>query len=360
MAIREHFLTPADRELWRKFMPERSSVYGSLGNALIGEKLLNRVARLHVIESEDGWISYPMHLRSLSQLPFTVDISSRWDSGTPEFTGPYTFGEDRMLAQKYPLFRSSLAQREGIVAEFAHLNPWSGAEQVLNDGSSCDRQIIWSDTTLDPEYLRHQHLEHRCRKCLNKAERAGLRTVEISTPEEIREFVRIYQGTMSRNHALESYYFTEEYFTAFREFLPFNSRFTLTIHQNRAIGALFILFDDENVYAYLGGSDAAFHRLSPATFQIWDTISWAHRNCKKRLVLGGGYAANDGIFRFKASFSPLLRSFYVYRKVHRGEDYMRLDQAFRAFHGLGSEQLSYFPSYRYTPQSAIRPTPVRA
>ena len=358
MPIREHFLTPDDQELWRKFMPERSSVYGSLGNALIGEKLLNRVARLHVIESEEGWISYPMYLRSLSQLPFTVDTGSHWDSGTPEFTGPYIFGEGRTLSQRYPEFRKSFAQRKGIVAEFAHLNPWTGAEQILQDSSSFDRQIIWCDTTIDPECLRHNHLEHRCRKSLNKGEKAGLQAVEISGSQEIREFVRIYQGTMSRNNAMESYYFNEEYFTAFRDFLPSNSRFTLTIYQGRAVGALLVLFDDENVYAYLGGSDVSFHHLSPATFQIWDAITWAHRSGKKRVVLGGGYVANDGIFRFKASFSPLLRPFYIYRKIHRRDDYMRLDQAFRTFHQLKNEQVSYFPSYRYTPRSATQPIPV--
>ena len=357
MSLSEYFLTTNDQELWEKYLPARVSVYGSLGYARIGERLLNRIARLHVIESNEGRIAYPMHLRPLSQLPFAAQTEGRWDSQTPEFTGPHVCGQDDKLAQQYMKFRDSLAQREGIVAEFAHLQPWSGAEQLLRDGSSLDRQIIWSDATLAPDFLRRNHLEHRRRKCLSKAEKAGMRVIEAKSPAEIREFVRIYQDTMSRNQAQDNYYFSEEYFMAFRELLPSNSRFTLTIHQNRAIGALFVLIDDDNVYAYLGGSDAAFHHLGPATFQIWESICWAHRNGKKRVVLGGGYVANDGLFKFKVSFSPLLQPFYIYKKVHRPEEYARLEKACRTFHQLGDEDLSYFPSYRYRPRPANQVNP---
>lgn len=357
MSLCEYFLTTNDQKLWDKYMPTRVSVYGGLGYALIGERLLNRIARLHVIESDRGWIAYPMHFRPLSQLPFSAQTKSRWDSATPEFTGPHVFGNDDSLVRQYVKFRDSLAEREGIVAEFAHLQPWSGAEQLLSDGSKLDRQIIWSDTTLDPELLRRHHLEYRRRKCLNKAEKAGMRVIEASSPAEMREFVRIYRDTMSRNQARENYYFGEEYFMAFRELLPHNSRFTLTIHENQTIGALFALMDDDNVYAYLGGSDAAFHHLSPATFQIWELICWAHKNGKRRVVLGGGHVPNDGIFKFKVSFSPLLQPFYTYKKVHQPEEYKRLEQACCTFHRLGNEELSYFPSYRYTPKPNTFTTP---
>lgn len=357
MSLREYLLTTNDQELWEKYLPGRVSVYGSLGYALIGERLLNRITRLHVIESTKGWIAHPMHFRPLSQLPFAAQSEARWDIATPEFTGPLVFGEDETLIRQYMKSRNSLAQREGIVAEFAHLQPWSGAEQLLHDGSSLDRQIIWSDSTLTPEFLRRNHLEHRRRKCLNKAEREGMRVVEVGSPAEIREFVRIYQNTMSRNQAGDNYYFSEEYFLAFLQLLPGNSRFTLTIHQNRVIGALFIMIDDDNVYAYLGGSDSAFHHLNPATFQIWESICWAHRNGKKRVVLGGGHVANDGIFNFKASFSPLLQPFYTYKKVHRPEEYNRLEQACRTFHQLGNQDLSYFPSYRYIPKPSNQANP---
>lgn len=349
MRPREYFLTTADRELWEKFLPVRNSVYGSVGYALVVERLLNHVTRLHVVESDTAWISYPMQLRPISQLPFASKIETRCDIRTPEFTGPHVFGRDDTLVRHYLDFRRALAEREEFVAEFAHLHPWSGGEALLQDGSTLDRHIIWCDATLEPEFLRRNHLEHRRRKCLGKAEREGVSVVEAGSTGEIRDFVRIYQGTMNRNNAQESYYFSEEYFLSFRLLLPSNSRFTLTIFRGQVIGALFVLFDDENVFAYLGGSDASFHHLSPASFQIWESICWAHRTGRKRVILGGGYVANDGIFKFKRSFSPLMRPFYTYRKVHRPKDYVQLETAGRIFYELGNDTVSFFPSYRYTP-----------
>jgi hypothetical protein len=355
--MREHYLTTAEAELWQRYMPERSSVYGSHGYARICERLLDRVARLHVVESEEGWISYPMHLRSLSTLPFVADIGTRWDSASPEFTGPQIFGEGASLMPRYLDARRSLAGREGIVAEFAHLHPWSDGQQLLGDGVRFNREIIWIDTTLDPEFLRRNHLEYRRRKALNKAEREGLKIVEAESPEQMREYVRIYRGTMARNDAKDNYFFTQEYFDAFRELLPSNSRFTLTIYQDRAIGALLVLFDDDTVYAYLGGSDAEYHLLNAATFQIWDAICWAHRSGKKRVILGGGYTPGDGIYNFKVSFSPLLQRFNTYNRVHLPDEYARLEQACRSHYMLGDKPMSYFPAYRYTPTRKLSSPP---
>jgi hypothetical protein len=362
MPIREYLLTTTDQDLWRKYLPERRSVYGSLGNAMICESLLHQQARLHVIESEEGWIANPLQLRPLSQLPFQIETAARWDCASPEYTGPQVFGNDDRLAQIYPEASAALARREGVVAEFAHLHPWSGGEQLRADGSSFNREIIWCDSTVHPENFRRNHLEYRCRKSLNKAERHGLRIVEAESPEDIRQFARIYRETMARNNAEGRSLFPDEYFVAFRRWLPLNSRFTLTVYQDTVIGALFILFDDDDVYAYRGGSDIAFHHLNPATFQIWDAICWAHRTGRKRVILGGGFVPNDGIHHFKSSFSPLRQPFHIYKKVHRLEDYARLEDACRGFYELGDEPISYFPSYRYVRRvariAAKSPTPV--
>ncbi len=347
MTIREHFLTTAEPELWSAYLPGRESAFGSLGYAQIAERFQGRVARLFVVESEHGWVAHPMLLRSISALPFAVSTSAKWDAGTPEYTGPCIFGDAEGLGEDYAQKRSSLASRERIVSEFAHLNPWSGGEELLFDGRVYDREIIWIDTTRDPDFLWQHHLEHRCRKSINRAKREGLSIAQVANEEDIREYVRIYQGTMARAGALPSYSFSYEYFLAIRDKMRDNSRFLLTRCGDIAIGGLLLIFDDHNVYAHLGGSDAAFHNMQPATFQIWEAIQWAYKSGKKRVVLGGGYRPNDGIFQFKASFSPLRQPFYVYKKIHLGDEYERLDRENRSFHQIRDEKIGYFPSYRY-------------
>jgi lipid II:glycine glycyltransferase (peptidoglycan interpeptide bridge formation enzyme) len=237
--------------------------------------------------------------------------------------------------------------REGIVAEFAHLNPWADGKSILQEGAAYDRDIVWVDTTLTPESLWASHIDHACRKNIGKAQRAGLRSVEATSKEDIREFLRIYSSTMARKNALESYRFSLEYFEAFQEKLPEGSRFTLTMAGDHIAGALLVLFDDENAYSYLGGTDAEFHHLRPSNFATWELIQWAHAGGKKRVVLGGGYRPDDGIFRFKATFSNLRQPFHVYKKIHLPDEYSYLEQENRNVNGITESTIPYFPSYRY-------------
>jgi hypothetical protein len=80
---------------------------------------------------------------------------------------------------------------------------------------------------------------------------------------------------------------------------------------------------------------------------IWDTIGWAHDAGKKKFILGGGYKPDDGIFRFKSTFSKLRRPFYVYKRIHLEQDYEALARRGREFNCLDHEPAGYFPSYRF-------------
>jgi hypothetical protein len=78
------------------------------------------------------------------------------------------------------------------------------------------------------------------------------------------------------------------------------------------------------------------------------------------VILGGGYTPEDGIYRFKTSFSPLLQTFNTYNKVHLQDDYARLEAACRSHYSLGDEPMNYFPAYRYTPARAVATPPTDA
>jgi hypothetical protein len=81
---------------------------------------------------------------------------------------------------------------------------------------------------------------------------------------------------------------------------------------------------------------------------------WGQRLGKKRLILGGGYSPNDGIFRFKASFSPQRAKFLVYRRVHLSEKYDALCRSWSSLYGGDAQASAYFPRYRFLPQSEPR------
>jgi lipid II:glycine glycyltransferase (peptidoglycan interpeptide bridge formation enzyme) len=156
---------------------------------------------------------------------------------------------------------------------------------------------------------------------------------------------------MIRNHAAERYHFPLAYFMAFFEHLPHHARFVLASYQDQVIAATLYLHDDICVYSYLGGADHAFQSIRPTNAIIYDTIGWAHRSGKQRLILGGGYQPDDGIFRFKSSFSPLRATFQVYRHIHLPDTYAKLCDAWSTYYNSPLPTNAYFPAYRSMPES---------
>jgi hypothetical protein len=346
--MREHFLTIAEPEAWRKYLPARRSVFGSLGYARICRAFRSVSPRLYVVESAEAAICYPLQFRALADLPFRVDTKAKWDTITPNFTGPLVSGSESDIAAAFPDLRNALFEEECVVAEFAHLHPWSQARALLGEGCDYDRDIVWVDTSLSPEDLWRDHVEHACRKKIKQAERGGVRILTASSDDHIREFYRVYRHTMERNEAEASYYLSYEFFRAFREELPENSRFVLAEYRDRIVGVTLCLHDDNDAFCLFGGADAAFHHVRPTNAVFWDLIRWAHETGKKRLTLGGGYRSNDdGIFRFKAGFSRLRQPFYIYKYVHLPQEYAALERRYREVSGWATEDIGYFPIYRH-------------
>lgn len=345
--ISEHFLSTCDAARWKDFLPCSRSVFGSHGYARICERFRNCSPRLYVAKSGESTICYPVYLRSLSDLPFAPDIRGKWDSTSPDFCGPLMRGGDHSLSLQFPSLRDRLFSEHEVIAEFAHLHPWREPEVLPLAECSTNREIVWVDTTLSSETLWTTHCEHACRKNINTAQRQGVTIHEGSNDQHIGEFYRIYRNTMERNNASAAYYFSFEFFKAFRDELPLNSRFTFAEHRGRIVAATLYLHDDENVFSFLGGADAEYQLMRPTNLVIWETIRWAHQAGKKRLILGGGYKENDGIFRFKSTFSKFRKAFQVYKKVHRPDEYHLLDSLCRQRNGLENEAIQYFPAYRF-------------
>lgn len=346
--FREHFLTVADQDSWNRYLPRNRSVFGCHSYARICNATGKCSPRLYVLEQGEAAICYPTQLRPLVSLPFAASIEGKWDSKTPDFTGPVVFGDDPLLAEAFPRLRDAIFREHGIVAEFAHLHPWLDTAALLTEGREYNRDIVWIDLSLSPDQMWSTQIDQSCRKNINRAQREGVRVYAASSDEYLGEFYRIYESTMQRNQALASYYFPFDLFKAFRDELPENCRFAFAEYRDQIVAATLFMHDDDDVFSFLGGADAAFQQVRPTNALIWETIRWAQRVGKKRLILGGGYKPGDGIFRFKSTFSKLRRSFYIYKRIHLEQDYEMLDRRCREYNGIDHEPAGLFPSYRFS------------
>jgi lipid II:glycine glycyltransferase (peptidoglycan interpeptide bridge formation enzyme) len=213
---------------------------------------------------------------------------------------------------------------------------------------SVDREIVYIDLTLNDSQLWEKSFTHACRKNIKRSRNENIRTVEAVNVGDIKEFHRVYTQTMDRNLASDKYYYPLEYFVAFFEQMPNNARFVLAIKQDQVIAGTLYLHDDTDVYSYLGGADQLFQQARPTNAVVYDTIAWARQSGKKRIILGGGYKPDDGIFRFKASFSPLRAQFRIYKRIHLSQTYDNLCKTWVEYYNLPIEG-TYFPAYRALP-----------
>jgi serine/alanine adding enzyme len=339
--------TTSDQDDWRAWLPANRSVFGSLEYAKICETFRGCTSLLYVLKSDAASICHPMLLRPVSDLPFHPNVEGVWDSTTPDYTGPLVQGSDRDLMNRFPELHGAFAREQGIIAEFAHVHPWSAGRDLLDEGCTYNRDIIWVDVTQSSETLFRDHFEHSCRKNINKAQREGVMILAESDDCALEEFSRIYSATMRRNQALGRYSFSLDFFKRIRDDLPENAKFVFAQHSGRMVAATLYLYDDNDVFSFLGGADAEFNSLRPTNLVVWDTIQWAHQTGKKRLILGAGFRPNDGIYQFKATFSPHRQPFYVYKRIHRADDFALLDKHCREYNCIGDKSVDYFPSYRY-------------
>jgi serine/alanine adding enzyme len=340
-------ITTGDPGLWNSFLPSHRNVYGGVEFSSIVEQHLDYSARLFVFNEREAVVVYPLFLRPVSKLPFADETWVRvWDSLTPEFTGPLAWGS--VTQDTVNGFRESFAEycrQEQIVAEFARLYPWSSFADLLDkEGVFMDREIIYVNLTLPEESIWRDSFTAACRKNINRARKENVRVYQAGTLEDVREFYRIYIQTMNRRQALANYYFPLSYFTAFFQLMPDRAAFFLAESEHQVIAATLYLHDDNDVYSYLGGADHTFQHMRPTNAIVYEAIRWAQRQGKKRLILGGGYHPDDGIFHFKASFSPLRSRFHVYKHIHLPDKYAALCSAW-ADHNMRG----YFPKYRIPP-----------
>lgn len=346
------WLDTSDADAWRAALPASRSAFGSLEFARAIERSGGPPGALLVVEAGGAELAWPFQLRTLDDLPFASSAPAgvRGDVATPPFTGPYAAHEpsDEQLAALGPELDVGFAQH-GLVADFTHLHPFAAERRAVPEPVA-DREVVWVDTTLDPERLWRDSYSKACRKNVNRAAREGVSVRPAASEADIAEFHRIYLQTMERTGALAGYFYPVQRFLAIFHEMPANARFALVEHGGRVIAATLYLHDDEDVYSFLGGADREYQQLRPTNAMVHDTIGWAREQGKRRLILGGGYRLGDGIFRFKASFSPLRATLELERRVRMPAEYDALLRAWNDHHGAHADPAGYFPAYRADPK----------
>lgn len=264
-----------------------------------------------------------------------------------DLSTPYGYGGFLVEGSNYDAVSEAFdtyCKEMGFVSEFVRFH-------LLNDFQSyykgtCEnytQNIVRSlELPIDDIFM---DFEHRVRKSIKKATKPGLK-IEID-PAGVRldDFLDIYYGTMERSNAQENFYFGREFFNTIN-IMKDNYVYIHVLYKEQVISTELVLYGSENCYSFLGGTNRDYFHLNANNFLKYEIIKWAKEKGLKRFILGGGYGADDGIFKYKKGFAPNgIYDFYIGKKILDKDKYNELVRIRKQEEDYDEKTL-FFPAYR--------------
>lgn len=168
----------------------------------------------------------------------------------------------------------------------------------------------------------------------------------------ITSFFNIYTKTMQRLNAKAIYFFSLDYFESLILNQPNKFSIALVYFNDIAISTELIIKNEDNLYAFLGGTDSDFFNYRPNDFLRVEVIKWAIENKFKYYVLGGGLVDGDGLYKSKKCLFPKDDDvvYYTGRKIINQQLYHILcENNVADYQNIHKEELKnyFFPLYRF-------------
>ncbi len=282
-------------------------------------------------------------------LPFVVrPVPARAGASAWDAVSPYGYGGPWPSAPTSDgtVWEEALRwmREAGLVSFFGRVglfSPLPASQDVARDVRHVSDNVVVDLTrTADEQWM---HYEHKVRKNVKKAQRAGLEVEVRPWFTDLAEFTDLYHGTMRRREAASFYYFDSAFFSALHDAMPDNVvAAEVRSPDGRLVSAELVLAGDTHLYSFLGGTRADAFRWAPNDLLKHAVIEYGRATGRRGFVLGGGYGPEDGILRYKSSFDPTGRHpFRTLRAV--------LDPAAYAALSRDDAAGDYFPAYRRSP-----------
>lgn len=302
-------------------------------------------------EGRGRTILLPLLLRPVAAEPWAPAAEGAWDATTPYgYGGPFAWGEGG--ADDEAFWRAYEAWSAGaqVVSTFLRLSLFAG-QLARVPGDVRDRgpnvvvplgagiEAVWDGYDRD------------IRRNVRKSRSGGVQVEVDADGRRLGEFHAVYEHTMRRRGAEAWYRFPLSFFERLATALAGQYAFVHAIAGGRVVASELALVSAENVYAFLGGTLQDAFKLFPNEAVRHATAEWAVSQGKACYVLGGGYAAGDGILRHKRLFAPGSEvPFRIGCLLHDEREAYRLVRAREASARSRGEAWSpragFFPAYR--------------
>lgn len=277
-------------------------------------------------------------------------IADYFDSVTPYGYGGILFEGD-LSDENLQLFWRTYIKKmmdEGIVDNFvryhpilANAIPMKKISTVIDLGKTIaidlsSEDIIWNNIT------------SKNRNMIRKAEKNGVEIRHGRNLQLFRDFQRIYNDTMEKDHAEEYYFFEEAFYQSIHHDLYDNYEMFYAIKDGTPISMSIIIYANHQMHYHLSGSLPEFRHLAPSNLLLYQAALWGCERGLKTFHLGGGVGnEEDNLYKFKAAFNRNSNyQFSIGKEVFNNQKYDDLIEERSLRDDSFNMKSSFFPLYR--------------
>ncbi|MEO4006317.1 MULTISPECIES: GNAT family N-acetyltransferase [unclassified Flavobacterium] len=289
----------------------------------------------------DDFIALPLIIRDIVGTPYK-DCTSVYGYCGPISSMDFNKIPDEIIQS----FQNKLLvffKENNIITAFSRLHPLIANEKLF-DGFGIVKDInktIAIDLRLSLDEQRKQYRKSN-KSELNQLRRKGFQVIESQNKSDVDTFVSIYQETMRRVEASESYFFDKDYFYDFLNNSCFENKLLLAKKDNIiTAGAIFTITDKIMQY-HLAGTTEAYIKETPMKLILDEARLLGNDLGVDFLHLGGGVGGSDedSLFRFKSGFSDYRCNYKVWQFIVDPEKYDELVKNCKVV------RTNFFPLYR--------------
>lgn len=175
-----------------------------------------------------------------------------------------------------------------------------------------------------------------------KALREGVSVTIESSPRHFAEFMNIYRQTMDRNQADRFYYFSLDFFNRLHQGMQNRYVYAQAWLHGKIVSTELLIYNQHYVHSFLGGTLAEYFPYRPNNLLKHEVIKWARKQGIRYFILGGGRSDDDGIFKYKSTFSGDIAGYFIGKKIHNREAVAEITGAL----SQADTGVDFFPPYR--------------
>lgn len=233
-------------------------------------------------------------------------IEGYYDSVTPYGYGGVLFEGDTSERNLQAFWKAYVArmQEEGIVDNFVRYHPVLANAipmKVVSTVTDLGKTVAFDLSS--PEVI-WENIISKNRNMIRKAEKNGVEIRHGKGLDLFKDFKRIYNATMEKDHAEEYYFFGDAFYESIHRDLHDNYEMFYAMLDGQPIAMSIMLYANQQMHYHLSGALIEYRNLAPSNLLLYKAALWGCEQGFKTFHLGGGVGSSaDNLYKFKAAFN---------------------------------------------------------